>query len=229
MRRSKTLPGSGGGFFLHSIVVANGELSVPDHILPDGKDGAMVIAVDGGFKHCQDLGLQVDLLIGDFDSIDPAEIEILQSSAVEIIRHPPEKDETDLELALLEAVKRGAQKITILGGLGRRFDMTIANLGLLVLPGLQDIKVEFWHHGQRIWLIHPPGDDIEGKTGDTLSLLPFNGMASGIHTENLAYPLKGESLVLGPARGVSNVLSGNKARVSLEEGCLLAIWTEGRA
>ena len=214
---------------MYSVVVANGELSVPSHILNKIQDAGLVIAVDGGLKYCQDMGLLPDLLIGDLDSSARAEIKILQSAGADILRFPPTKDETDLELALLKAVERGALEITVLGGLGRRFDMTLANLGLLLHPKLQKVQIEFWHHNQRIWLIQPPGDEILGHEGDTLSLLPFTGTASGIHTENLAYPLNGETLLPGPARGISNVLTAERARITLEEGCLLAVWTQGRA
>jgi thiamine pyrophosphokinase len=168
-------------------------------------------------------------VIGDLDSLPDTALEHLQQAETELVPSPPEKDEIDLELALLYAVEMGAKEIVVVGGLGGRFDMSMANISLLAHPRFNDAAIEFWHDEQKIWLIRPPGDEIEGKVGDTLSLLPFAGEATGVQTTNLAYPLQHESLPFGPARGVSNVLTTELASVSLESGALLAVHTQVRA
>ncbi len=214
---------------MQTLIVANGKLTAWESIPQDRLKPDLIIAVDGGWLHCQSLGLVADVVIGDFDSIDESILEELEESDTQLVHHQPEKDEIDLELALFYAVEQGAKDIVILAGLGGRFDMSLANVTLLLHPELKGVKIEFWHFDQRIWLIHPPGDEVYGESGDTLSLLPFGGDAVGITTENLAYPLESEALLMGTARGVSNVLTARRASVKLTKGTLLAVKSRGRA
>ena len=214
-----------------TIVVANGVIAEPERIRAraEALDDAQVIAVDGGSKNCKLLGLDYDVVLGDLDSLENEERESLRKSGVKVDSFPTLKDETDLELALLHAVDRGAQEIYILGAVGGRLDMTLSNIYLLAHPRLQGLKVRIWHGEQTAWLIRPPGDDIDGRQGDTLSLIPIGSAARGITTHNLIYSLDGDELILGPARGVSNVLKGSPARIMLQQGLLLAVHTPGRA
>ena len=225
----KPSPEIGGGFFVRVLVLANGELGSVDTKLLDSYSFDQIIAVDGGFLHCQALGVSPDIIIGDLDSISESDREHLQRAKTGLIPFPAVKDEIDLELALLHAVRAGAEIIIIVGGLGGRMDMSLANLALLLHPDLQDVSIEFWWEDQRIWILQPPGGEITGKAGDTISLLPFGGDAGGIQTKNLAYPLDNESLQLGKARGLSNVLDADHASVSFKTGALLVVWTKGRA
>ena len=214
---------------MRALIVANGELTAWERIPSDRLSSELIIAVDGGWQHCQTLGITPDAVIGDFDSLPDRITKHLQGSATRLIQHPPKKAEIDLELALIYALEQGAIEMTILAGLGGRFDMSMANISLMLHPRLRDVSIEFWHLGQRIWRIQPPGDEIIGEAGDTLSLLPLGGDVCGIRTTNLAYPLENENLQLGRARGVSNVLTADTATVTLENGTLLAVWTHGRA
>ena len=96
---------------------------------------------------------------------------------------------------------------------------------------LASCRVEVWSGDQTAWLIRPPGGLIKGESsGDTLSLIPLGGDALGMFPQqNLAYPLHNETLAVGPARGISNVVTASSARVSLHDGLLLAVHTPGRA
>ena len=96
-----------------------------------------LVAVDGGLRHLLAINRQPHLLIGDLDSVTPEQLEALSSGGVEIQRFPVEKDETDLELALLETTRRGYKTIILVGALGGRIDQMLANLYLLMLPQLQ--------------------------------------------------------------------------------------------
>lgn len=226
-------PGSGfiDSMTQRAIILSNGELDSPVVLrerLADWSD-ALVVAADAGSCHAEVLGLRLDVVIGDLDSLDEAAQTHLREAGVRFETVPAHKDETDLELALLYAYGQGAERFVVLGALGGRLDMTIANVLLLTHPLLNPVRVELWAGGQTAWVIRPPGDEIAGQPGDTLSLIPLGGDAVGITTHNLEYPLSGERLTFGPARGVSNVLVGVPARVELREGMLLAVHTPGRA
>ena len=175
------------------------------------------------------LNLEPDLIIGDLDSIAPEERTRLEAAGARIIRHSPRKDETDLELALLHAARQGATEIVILAALGGRLDQTIANLLLLALPELDGLDVRVVEGAQTAFLIRAGGDGalIEGRPGDTVSLIPLGGDAVDVTAEGLEWPLHGDTLHFGPARGVSNVLTANRAHVHLRHGLLLCIVTGG--
>jgi thiamine pyrophosphokinase len=206
---------------LRAVIFANGQLSglVPLH------SDDLIIAADGGSHHCLELGIRPQLVIGDLDSVEDAELVKLRQLGAEVIAFPRRKDFTDLELALLEAQKRGADQVLVLAALGRRWDQSLANILLpAALPGLRISLVD----GREEMHFIRPGETLEiaGQAGDTVSLIPLGGDAQGITTHGLEYPLFSETLRLGSTRGVSNVLlpssSGQgKASVTLEAGLLL--------
>jgi thiamine pyrophosphokinase len=212
---------------IRTIIFANGELAEPDSVRDRLQPDDVLIAADGGARHCLALGLTPHRVVGDFDSLTANELAELRGHGVTVEQHPRGKDETDLELALLAAQRLGAAHIAILGALGGRLDMTLANILLLAHPQLAELRIEIWHGAQTAWLIRPPGDEVTGQPGDTLSLIPLNGDAAEVTTRGLHYPLRGETLAFGPARGVSNVLIAATARVSLGSGLLLAVLTKG--
>lgn len=182
----------------------------------------LVIAADGGARHLINAGHLPDLAIGDFDSLEPHLLAELQAREVAIEQHPVHKNETDLELALLRAVEQGATTITVLGALGGRPDQHLANLQLLLHPALRTVEVRLLDQEWEIFVIHS-SVTITGQAGDLVSLLPMTDAVTGIRTEGLYYPLQDETLHLGPARGVSNVLLDGAATVAIRTGVLLAM------
>lgn len=190
---------------------------------------AWVIAADGGARQAHHYGLRVNTLIGDMDSLDDDEIRFFVGQGAELHRHPPEKDETDLELALLYAAKQSPTRIRLFSALGDRLDQTLSNIYLLALPALRHIDVRLVAGKQEAWLAYPGEVMINGEKGDTVSLIPIAGEAAGIRTEALYYPLRDETLTFGPARGVSNVMQTDQATVQLRSGVLLVVHTLGRA
>jgi thiamine pyrophosphokinase len=214
-----------------AVVLVNGEIEQPALIAARLANcgEALVIAADRGSRHAGPLGLRLDAIVGDLDSISAEERAAFEREGVAFEVSSPEKDETDLELALLYAINKGMRHIVCIGMLGGRLDMAVANLFLLMHPALTAARVELWDGTQTAWLIRPPGDAVPGQPGDTLSLIPLAGSAVGVTTHQMKYPLVAETLVPGPARGVSNVLLEAGAHVDLTEGCLLAVHTPGRA
>jgi len=210
-----------------ALILANGDLGDPSVLrarladrLPD-----LVIGADGGGRHARALGLRLDAVIGDFDSTSPDEAARLTERGAELLRRPADKDETDLELALLLAFERGADEAVVLGAAGGRIDMTIANVQLLLHPALAERRIRLWVGKQTAYLLRAPGGEIPGAPGDTVSLIPLEGAARSVVTHGLAFPLDGEALAAGPARGVSNRIRQPGARVELAAGALLVVHT----
>lgn len=216
---------------LSALIFANGDFNNGKAVqkalaLPEPR---LIIAADGGLKLVNRLKLTPTLIIGDMDSVSRQALKRAAAQQVEIAKYPAAKDETDLELALIAAAKHDAQIIRIIGAVGNRQDQTLGNVYLLTLRELRKRDVRMVSHDQTTWLAQHGTTVVTGNPGDTLSLLPLAGNVKGIFTEGLEYPLNGETLHFGPARGMSNVLLGNEARISFEGGLLLLVHTEGRA
>jgi thiamine pyrophosphokinase len=223
---------------LHAVVLADGAVparAVLDEAWPGwDEDVALVVAADGGVRHAAAFGLTVDRWVGDGDSTRPAELKALAAAGVAIDRVPVDKDESDTELALLAAVAAGADLVTILGGLGGvRVDHAISNLALLQHPALEQREARLYDEaGARLSLLAGPdrhglpcARELTGRVGDLVSLVPLGESARNVETDGLQYPLNGEALVLGRARGLSNVRIAPTARVSVGSGRLLVIET----
>lgn len=189
----------------------------------------LVICADGGLRHALEVQVTPDLIIGDMDSVDFSNLETEKRAGAEIRVYPSAKEETDLELCLLAAAEHNCQQITILGAVGGRLDQTLSNIYLLALPVLKGREVRLVSGRETSWLAFPGESVIKGTPGDTVSLIPLASSVVGILTEGLHYPLRGETLHVGPARGVSNVLDVSEARLWFGSGLLLIVHTLGRA
>ena len=216
---------------MRALVFANGELNDGPAVQAalDGADDALIIAADGGARLARACGVTPALVIGDLDSVPPDTLARLEAQGAQMERVLVEKDETDLELALLEAVRRGADAITLIGAAGGRLDHMLANFYLLAMPDLRGLNVRAVSGSQALWLAWPGEHVLHGAPGDLISLIPVTPEASDIVTEGLEYPLRGETLHVGAARGVSNVMLGASARFTLGGGLLFVVHTMERA
>ncbi len=205
-------------------IFANGKLSTTNISLP--ADG-LVIAADGGARHCLALGIRPDIVIGDFDSLSEEEITVLAADNIVFVSHPPHKDETDLELALDHAVRLDANEVTLYGLFGGRLDMTLANIMLLASEKYTGIHFRILDGNTRAFILHA-GEilDFEGQPGDTVSAIPINGTAKGLTYEGLQWHLDDAILPFGSPRGVSNLMTASNARIYLQEGILFITVTK---
>jgi thiamine pyrophosphokinase len=203
------------------LVVAGGDEPATDLLVGLPED-AWVIAVDGGLAHAFALGLPVHEAIGDFDSASPADVERARAAGGRIDAHPVAKDATDLELALTCALARGPRRVVVIGGHGGRFDHWLANALLLAAPAFAGVELEARMGSATVTVVREPVT-LTGVPGELVSLLPVHGVALGVRTTGLLYPLVGEDLPAGTSRGVSNVFVGPQAIVSLDAGVLLAV------
>ncbi len=188
-----------------------------------------VVCADGGLNHAARLGLDPLVIVGDFDSADPAPLVAARAApdryTIEQYQHET-KRETDTELAVLAALDRGATRLVITGALGGRWDHSLANVFLLAHPRLigQDVRIITADTELRL-LRGPASHALDGHPGDTVSLLALSPAATGITTSGLHYPLQGEPLHLGLGRGISNVLAARLAAVTFTAGDLLVVVT----
>lgn len=209
---------------MHAVIFAGGTVHPGAAIDAALQSADIVVAADSGASTALQYGHTPAVIVGDFDSLTLSSKELEQMGS-QLIRAEVEKNETDTELAIQTALARGADSITLLGATGgARFDHTVANIFLLA--GYKNILIRIIDGPMVSWLLQGPGNTtIVGRKDDLLSLFPLTGVATGIRTTNLYYPLRGEPLYFGKPRGVSNVLTAAQATISLEEGMLLVVHT----
>ncbi len=186
---------------------------------------AAVVAADGGALHALPWDWPVDHLVGDLDSLSPSQVDEFERRGARVERHPSDKDETDLELALATAcdiaLPIGAQ-VVVLGAHGGRVDHELANVALLGSPRWRACRVAAWLGTTRCDVVWPERPlSFAGDPGSIVSLLPLGGPCDGVRTSGLAYALLGEPLQPFSSRGVSNQMSASQAIVSVTAGALL--------
>lgn len=204
---------------MQALIVANGVLEANARLRGLWQRGDLRIAADGGARNAREqLALPPDVVIGDLDSLDEQTRGWLEAAKVEFIRYPRAKDQTDLELALDLALKRGAGSATLLGALGGRADQSLSNV-LLLTRAPQVVIAEA---ASEMWAA-ADGASIEGSIGDTVSLIPIDALVEGVVTRDLEYPLRDEDLLRGSTRGISNRLTATRAEVRWKKGLLLVV------
>lgn len=196
------------------VVSGGGSLSLD--VLNDLPDDAYVIAADSGFDRAAEIGLDVDLIVGDMDSVEGT----VADHDVEL--HPSDKDHTDLELALAAASKMDPERIVVVGGHGGRLDHLLANASLLCATWLANHQIDWITDHTRATVFHT-GGRIHGDPGDLVTLLAMGGDALGVTTDGLRWELHGETLETGETRGVSNLLEKPVVTINLVAGTVLAI------
>jgi len=205
------------------IVLSGGEPIVTDRDF-DLPDDAYVIAADSGLHHAASLGLMVDLVVGDMDSVDPVVLATAVRGGSLEDRYPADKDHTDLELAFAAAIAAGAGSILVVGSHEGRLDHLLGSMGLFASTArLVDEIV--WTDGHTVVTACTPLHvaTIRGEGGDRVSLVPHGSDAVGVTTKGLTWRLDDETLPLGTTRGISNLMDSTEASVSVDDGTLLII------
>ena len=207
------------------MVIAHGDVDPEDRAQLDGAD--LLVAADGGTLALERWGIVPHAIVGDLDSLGLERARSYEARGVVVVPYSPEKDESDLELALVYAVKAKADDIVLLGIFGgERFDHELANVLLIAADAYRgrrmravrgDVTVRAVHGGEQL--------ELAGAAGDLVTLLAVGGDAVGVRTHRLRYPLAGETLPFGTARGLSNLVVTAGASVACDRGVLLVIET----
>ncbi|HYI61398.1 MAG TPA: thiamine diphosphokinase [Acidimicrobiales bacterium] len=201
------------------MVLTGGAAPHPALALPPAD---LVVAADSGAGLAPALGLDIDLLVGDMDSLSEARQADLAAGGTRIERHPPDKDATDLELALAAALDHQPARIVVVGGDGGRIDHALANLGAIAAAAAPGRVVEAWM-GVAHLLMATDEVVVGARVAETVSLVPINGPATGVDTEGLRWPLAGATLRPGTTWGMSNEVAARPARVRVGQGVVAVI------
>jgi thiamine pyrophosphokinase len=221
---------------LRAVVIADGDLDAFTlrRVLDDAGPARLLLAADGGALRAESFGIEPDLVVGDGDSLGRAEVDRLAARGIAVEIAPVDKDESDAELCVRAALGRGAGWLRLVGVLGGpRVEHAIANLLLLAHPMLDGVDaaiVAARSTIRRMGTATGPGAlAVVGRPGDHVSLLACDSVVEGVRTHGLRFPLGGEPLYVGPARGLSNELLDEHAAITSDRGRLLVVHTPASA
>lgn len=178
----------------------------------------IVIVLDSAMDRVLDLNIKVDVLLGDFDRGFDPEYYKEKQFPIEIVRSP-NQDKTDLEKAFDYLIERKIPAVNVVWATGKRADHTITNITSIV-QYRDNLKIVMLDDHSKIFLL--PKRFEKWYTANTpISLIPI-GNVLGIHSQNLFYPLKNDTLTIGYRTGSSNhVLQDGIVIIEHSEGDLL--------
>lgn len=183
-----------------ALIIANGAECDPELLGQLLEWSPIVIVLDSAMDRVLDLNIKVDVLLGDFDRDFSAEYYKEKQYPLEII-HTPNQDKTDLEKAFDYLIERKIPAVNVVWATGKRADHTITNITSIV-QYRNLLKIVILDDHSKIFLL--PKRFEKWYTANTpISLIPI-GNVSGIHSENLFYPLKNDTLTIGYKTGSSN-------------------------
>ena len=181
-------------------------------------DGCFHIAADKGIVQLRARGVEPDLVVGDFDSLGYV------PEARELVRHPVEKDDTDMMLAVREGLRRGFREFILYGGMGGRLDHTLANIQTLAFLAAHAARGLLFGDGTAVMLLENGTVRFPATAQGTFSVFCFGDTAEGVTETGLHYALDNATLTNAFPLGVSNAFCGRESSVSVQNGKLLLLW-----
>ncbi|MCI9845832.1 thiamine diphosphokinase [Flavobacterium pectinovorum] len=186
-----------------ALIIANGAACSPELLGQLLEWSPLVVVLDSAIERVIDLGIKVDVLLGDFDRGFDPEIYKTSQYPIEII-HTPDQDKTDLEKAFDYLIERKIPAANVVWATGKRADHTITNLTNIVRYR-NLLKIVILDDHSKIFLL--PDKFEKWYTAKTpISLIPI-GVVSGIYSTNLEYSLQNDTLTMGYRTGSSNAVA----------------------
>ena len=193
-------------------IVGSGDFTARD-LKPASED--FVIAADGGYRYLQKAGIKINLLVGDFDSLD------FMPENISIFRFPSEKDDTDMGLAIQKGMELGFEKFALYAGSGTRYDHFFANLQLLTRYCEKGVKIKMVTPDCNIYALMDGEITLKQEKGTVFSVFCMTDSANGLTINNAKYELENASVSNRFPLGVSNEFTGENAFISIKNGVIL--------
>jgi thiamine pyrophosphokinase len=177
-------------------------------------EGARFIAADGGIVHASVLGVAPEVWVGDFDSTDKN----TERKFEDIPRqtHSVEKDASDGELAISEALRQGATSLILVGGFGGQLDHVLAHCGFLIALAKRDVDIFMTSGTEEAHALVGNLQLNDLPTGTRISLMPMADLA-GLSISGVRWPLVKKNVKLGSALTLANISEG-EVTISLQHG-----------
>jgi len=207
-------------------LVGGGPPSFIPPLITYDNDDVQWVGIDRGVRYLFESGIVPNMAIGDFDSISTSELKEYEQMIQSVKIYKPEKDETDMELALKRTLQKNPSEIKIFGATGGRIDHLFANIHLLTLPLLRDLHISIeLIDKQNIIFIKGPGSYqlpyLENKK--YVSFIALSEMVTDLTLEGFKYPLKNRNISLSSTLCISNELILDYGTFSFSEGILMVV------
>ena len=207
-------------------IVAAGPKELLPHLSHSEKEDITWLGVDRGVYFILEMGITPDFAVGDFDSVTEKEWEIIEDKAPAIRRVQPEKDETDMELALMWAVKQNPSYIKVFGATGGRLDHLMANAFMLSYYQKQhpNVKMEIVDIQNQLSIYYPGKYELDRDSQKKyISFIPLKSEVAGLNLTGFKYPLVDQRVHFGSSLCISNELIQQSGTFSFEKGILMLI------
>lgn len=205
----------------YALILAGGDEVDKNLLARYIKESDFVIGADKGAETAYKYNFNIDLVVGDFDSIDP---DILNEFKNKTIRYPIEKDKTDLELALDILIEKKYTKIIILNALGSRLDHTLGNLFLLEKFNNKNIRII--DNNSEAFLTKEDKIVLKNKENHILSIVPISEFIQIDTLAGVKYPLKNKTVNRGSTLCISNIINDKECLISISLGRAFIIITK---
>jgi len=182
----------------------------------------LLVVVDGALEVTHRLNMKPDFIVGDFDTVNQELLPYYDKNI--ILRHPPEKDQTDTELAIETALHAGCRELVFLGATGSRLDHSLGNIFLLESLLKQGISAEILNENNRLYLKNQSFTLYRNKNcGDYFSLLPLSETVEEVTLTGFKYPVEKLTFYRERTLGISNEITEEEARVEFSEGTFIVV------
>ena len=210
---------------MKSCIILNGKIQdynkIKEVIIKEKYD--YIICADGGANHAYNMDIIPNYIIGDLDSINKDIVKHYKTYKVKFEQFPTKKNETDSELCIYLSDKLKTKELHLIGALGGRIDHTIANINLLYYIRQMDIVPKIISEYEEIYIASNEEISVQGKKGDTISIIPIKGDANGVTLKNLEYSLENYNMKFSVPLGISNIMLDSKCNIKVNEGNLIVI------
>jgi len=204
----------------HAVIAAGGVEEAPDRTALHLGRVDLVLAADGGFRLLPALGLSCDVLVGDFDTLTEVEVEKARSAGVRVRQFPSNKAQSDLEIAIEEAHRAGATRVTLVGALGGAWDHCVANLlSPLSLCADHGMWARLLTAQSQIYLAR--GRVRIQAPGQRVSLAALSEVVEELTLRGMEYPLEKARLSRSQTLGLANRALDPSAFLDFTSGELL--------
>ncbi|HCT37289.1 MAG TPA: thiamine diphosphokinase [Firmicutes bacterium] len=226
MRCAASKTGKASQICRQAWIFSHGDLAALPDRTEDNQD-ILIIAADAGARHLLSAGCLPHIAVGDFDSLSPGELALLEQSGCDVRKHPCAKNETDTHLATDIAIAAGAKEITVFGGIGGRLDHSLANVQLLVYMYDHGCTGKITDGIQTAYLLTDRLELTGWHPGDILSILPLTPQLTGLTITGLRYDLVETEVQMGTTRTISNEFTESGCgQLALASG-LAVVLTQG--
>lgn len=200
-----------------SVIIGGAPIQDYGHMREFLREDDFFVCCDSGLNHCAGLGINPDLIVGDFDSHENPGL------PVETIELPREKDDTDTVYAVKEMLGRGCREFLLMGVIGGRFDHSMGNISILLMLDSCNAKAAIVDDYSEMEIISDETAYVD-DTYEYFSLINISGIAENVTIRNAMYDLENAEISCEYQYAVSNeVLPGKCAEIKVKTGRLLLV------